>query len=102
MKRGVCLGTQCECAKCTLSSWALRAGILVSLSKQQFADFDTTDVGCNEGLIDYTSMFAERNASMSRYTGYKLNKASSGLKYWKSIDFERATARGLYHGRFRL
>ena len=60
-----------ECAKRTLSSWALSAGILVSLSEQQFADCDTTDVGCNEGLMDNTSMFAERNASISRYTGNK-------------------------------
>ena len=28
-------------------------------------------------------MFAERNASMSRYTRYKPNKASSGLKHWR-------------------
>ena len=36
---------KCECAKRTLSSWALSAGILVSMSRQQFADCDTTDVG---------------------------------------------------------
>ena len=59
MRRDVCLRTQCECATRTLSSWALSAGILVSLSKRQFADFDTADMGCNEGLMDYTSMFAE-------------------------------------------
>ena len=51
-------------------SFQLSAGIPVSLSKQQFADFDTTDVGCNEGFMDYTSMFAERNVS-------------SGLKHWR-------------------
>ena len=61
---------KCEYAKRTQSSWALSAGILVSLSKQQFADCDTTDVGCNEGLMDYTSVSAEKNASMTRYTGY--------------------------------
>ena len=38
------------------------AGNLVSLSEQQFADCDTTDVGCNEGLMDYASVFAEKNA----------------------------------------
>ena len=81
MRRDVCLRTKCECAKRTLSSWALSAGILVSLSEQQFADCDTTDVGCNEGLKDYTSVFAEKNASMTRYTGYKPDKASSGLKH---------------------
>ena len=62
MRRDVCLRTQCECAKRTLSSWALSAGNLVSLSEQQSADCDTTDVDCNEGLMDYTSMFAEKNA----------------------------------------
>ena len=83
MRRDVCLRTKCECAKRTLSSWALSAGILVSLSKQQFADCDTTDVGCNEGFMDYTSVFAEKIASTSRYTGYKPNNASSGLKHWR-------------------
>ena len=70
MRRDVCLGTKYECAKHTLSSWALSAGILVSLSKPQFADYDTTDVGCNESLMDYTSVSAEKNASMTRYTGF--------------------------------
>ena len=37
------------------------AGNLVSMSEQQFADCDTTDVGCNEGLMDFTSAFAEKN-----------------------------------------
>ena len=83
MRRDVCLRTQCECVKRTLSSWALSAGILVSMNRQLFADCDTTDVGCNEGLMNYTSMFAERSASMSRYTGYKPNNASSDLKHWR-------------------
>ena len=67
-----------------LSSWALSADSLVSVSKQQFADCDTTDMGCNEGLKDYTSVFAEKNASMTRYTGYKPDNASSGLKHWRN------------------
>ena len=45
-----------------MSSWALSAGNLLSMSEQQFADCDTTDVGCNEGSMDYTSVFAEKNA----------------------------------------
>ena len=53
------------------------------LREQQFADCDTTDVSCNEGLMDDTSMFAERNASMSRYSGYKPDNESSGLKHWR-------------------
>ena len=84
MRRDVCLGTQCECAKRTLSSWAPTAGILVSMSRQQFADCDTTGVGCNERLMDYTSVFAEKNASMTRFTGYKPDNASSGLKHWRN------------------
>ena len=66
-----------------LSSWALSADSLVSVSKQQFADCDTTDMGCNEGLMDYTSVFAEKIASTSRYTGYKPDNESSGLKHWR-------------------
>ena len=44
-----------------LSSWALSAGNLVSLSEQESAECDTTDVVCNEGLMDYTSVFAEKD-----------------------------------------
>ena len=58
----------------------------MSVSKQQFADCDTTDVGCNEGLKDYTSVFAEKNVSMTRYTGYKPDNASSGLKHWRNAE----------------
>ena len=77
MRRDVCLGKQCECAKRTCPSWALSADSLVSVGKQQFADCDTTDMGCNEGLMDYTSVFAEKNASMT-------HNASSGLKHWRN------------------
>ena len=34
----------------------------MSLSEQQFVDCVTTDVGCYQGLMDYTSVFAEKNA----------------------------------------
>ena len=67
-----------------LSSWALSADSLVSVSKQQFADCDTTDMGCNEVLNYYTSVFAEKIASTSRYIGYKPDNGSSGLKHWRN------------------
>ena len=37
----------------------------------------------NEGLKDYTSVFAEKSASMTRYTGFLPDNASSGLKHWR-------------------
>ena len=43
-------------------AWALSTGNLVSLSEQQFVDCDTTDLGCNGGLICYAFAFAEKNA----------------------------------------
>ena len=36
------------------------------------------------GLMDCTSMFAEKNASMSRYKGNKPDNGSSGLKHWRN------------------
>ena len=33
--------------------------------------------------MDYTSVFAEKIASTSRYTGYKSDNGSSGLKHWR-------------------
>ena len=50
----------------TISNGALSAGNLVSMSEQQFADCDTTVVGCDEGSTDYTSVFAEKNAVVYR------------------------------------
>ena len=76
MRRDVCLGTQCECARRTLSSWAPSAGILVSMSRQLFTDGDTTGVGCNERLMDYTSV--------PDSPWYKPDNASSGLKHWRN------------------
>ena len=43
-------------------AWALSTSNLVSLSEQQLVDCNTTDLGCNEGLMDYASAFAEKNA----------------------------------------
>ena len=60
-RRDVCLRTKCECAKRTMSSWALSAGNLVLVSEQQFANCNTTVVGCDERSTDYTSAFAEKN-----------------------------------------
>ena len=59
-----------------MSSWALSAGNLVSVSEQQFADCNTTAVGCDEGSTDYTSVFAEKNAVCTE--GNYLHTAQDG------------------------
>ena len=57
MRRDVCLRTKCECAKRTLSSWALSGHSRVTEQ--------ATVCGLRHdrrGLMDYTSVFAEKNA----------------------------------------
>ena len=65
----------------------------MSVNEQQFADCDTTDVGCNEGLMDHTSAFAEKNAVCTEgnyfHTAQDGNCNLSGCR----VDIPTVTAR---------
>ena len=83
-RRDVCLRAKYECAKRTLSSWALSAGILVSLSKQQFAD----DVDSAVTPVKHQEQCGP--CWTPTMTEYLVDC------YWKSFGLERTTARELF------